>query len=177
MKLHTAGEDYLEAVLILQKKLGMVRSVDVARYMEVSKPSVCYAVGTLREGGFLTTDFFVDVTEEVMETIRAAERAEAAYERKMYRYKAQYSLDCENGIENAVLLKPQTPEMLLEEKQFQEQVYAAVMKLPEKQAKRIYARYYLGMTVNEIAEVEGVDPSRVRDSIRRGLKQLVKYLF
>ena len=50
MKLHTAGEDYLEAVLILQKKLGMVRSVDVARYMEVSKPSVCYAVGTLREG-------------------------------------------------------------------------------------------------------------------------------
>ena len=122
-----------------------------------------------------TTDFFVDVTEEVMETIRAAERAEAAYERKMYRYKAQYSLDCENGIENAVLLKPQTPEMVLEEKQFQEQVYAAVMKLPEKQAKRIYARYYLGMTVNEIAEVEGVDPSRVRDSIRRGLKQLGKY--
>ena len=122
-----------------------------------------------------TTDFFVDVTEEVMETIRAAERAEAAYERKMYRYKAQYSLDCENGIENAVLLKPQTPEMVLEEKQFQEQIYAAVMKLPEKQAKRIYARYYLGMTVNEIAEVEGVDPSRVRDSIRRGLKQLGKY--
>ena len=55
-------------------------------------------------------------------------------------------------------------------KQFQEQVYAAVVKLPEKQAKRIYARYYLEMTVNEIAEVEGVDPSRVRDSIRRGLK-------
>ena len=48
-----------------------------------------------------TTDFFVDVTEEVMETIRAAERAETAYERKMYRYKAQYSLDCENGIENS----------------------------------------------------------------------------
>ena len=66
-------------------------------------------------------------------------------------------------------------EMILEEKQFREQVYAAVMKLPEKQAKRIYARYYLGMAVNEIAEVEGVDPSRVRDSIRRGLKQLGKY--
>ena len=56
MKLHAAGEDYLEAILVLQKKQGMVRSVDVARYMEVSKPSVCYAVGTLREGGFLTTD-------------------------------------------------------------------------------------------------------------------------
>ena len=56
MKIHASGEDYLEAVLVLQKKLGMVRSVDVARYMEVSKPSVCYAVGTLREGGFLTMD-------------------------------------------------------------------------------------------------------------------------
>ena len=84
-------------------------------------------------------------------------------------------LDCENGIENAVLLKPQTPEMVLEENSFRSRVYAAVMKLPEKQAKRIYARYYLGMTVNEITEVEGVDSSRVRDSIRRGLKLLVKY--
>ena len=65
-----------------------------------------------------TTDFFVDVTEEVMEAIRAAERAEAAYDRRMYRYKAHYSLDCDNGIENAVLLKPQTPEMLLEENSF-----------------------------------------------------------
>ena len=120
-------------------------------------------------------DHFVEVTEDGLETIQAAERAEAAYDRRVYRYKAHYSLDCDNGIENAILMKPQTPEMLLEEKQFQEQVYAAVMKLPEKQAKRIYARYYLGMTVNEIAEVEGVDPSRVRDSIRRGLKQLGKY--
>ena len=48
-----------------------------------------------------TTDFLVDVTEEVMEAIRAAERAEAAYDRRMYRYKAYYSLDCDNGIENA----------------------------------------------------------------------------
>ena len=74
MKLHTAGEDYLEAMLILQKKLGMVRSVDVARYMEVSKPSVCYAVGTLREGGFLTTDenhylHLTDLGQDVAEKI------------------------------------------------------------------------------------------------------------
>ena len=77
-------------------------------------------------------DHFVEVTEDVLETIQSAERAEAAYDRRMYRYKAYYSLDCDNGIENAILLKPQAPEMLLEEKQFQEQVYAAVMKLPER---------------------------------------------
>ena len=122
-----------------------------------------------------TQDQFIEVSDEVAEVFVADARHEMAYQRRLSRHKAQYSLDCENGIENAVLRKLETPEMLLEEKQFQEQVYAAVMKLPEKQAKRIYARYYLGMTVNEIAEVEGVDPSRVRDSIRRGLKQLVKY--
>ena len=90
-------------------------------------------------------------------------------------FRSHYSLDCDNGIENAILLKPQTPEMLLEEKQLREQLYAAVMALPEKQAKRIYARYYLGMSVSEIAAAEDVDPSRVLDSIRHGLKQLAKY--
>ena len=44
----------------------MVRSVDVARYMEVSKPSVCYAVGTLREGGFFrqqTKSHYIHLTD------------------------------------------------------------------------------------------------------------------
>ena len=41
--LHASGEDYLETILVLQKKRGMVRSVDVARHMDVSKPSVCHA--------------------------------------------------------------------------------------------------------------------------------------
>ena len=66
MKLHASGEDYLETILVLQKKLGMVRSVDVARHMEVSKPSVCHAVATLRDGGFLTMDkdHFLHLTEQ-----------------------------------------------------------------------------------------------------------------
>ena len=74
MKIHASGEDYLEAVLVLQKKKGMVRSVDVARHMAVSKPSVCHAVATLRDGGFLTmdSDYFLhltDVGREVAEQI------------------------------------------------------------------------------------------------------------
>ena len=121
------------------------------------------------------TDVFIEVSSEVQEVFLTDKRAEAARQRQMYNYKAYYSLDCDNGIEKQVVYQPPTPEMLMEEKQLQEQVYSAVMNLPEKQAKRIYARYYLGMTVNEIAGVEGVDPSRVRDSIRRGLKQLGKY--
>ena len=56
MKIHASGEDYLEAVLILQKKQGMGRSIDLARHMGFSKPSISHAVGVLRDGGFLTMD-------------------------------------------------------------------------------------------------------------------------
>ena len=74
MKLHASGEDYLETILVLQKKLGMVRSVDVARHLEVSKPSVSHAVATLRDGGFLMMDedhllHLTDVGREVAEKI------------------------------------------------------------------------------------------------------------
>ena len=74
VKLRASGEDYLEAILVLHKKMGMVRSVDVARHMEVSKPSVCHAVATLRDGGFLTMDedhflHLTDVGREVAERI------------------------------------------------------------------------------------------------------------
>ena len=74
MKLYASGEDYLEAILVLKNKLGMVRSVDVARHLEVTKPSVCHAVATLRDGGFLImdSDYFLhltDVGREVAEQI------------------------------------------------------------------------------------------------------------
>ena len=120
------------------------------------------------------TDHFVEVTEDVLETIRDSERAEAAYDRRMYRYKAHYSLDCDNGIEKAIVQHPPTPEEILEDKQLRDQLYAAVMELPDKQAKWIYARFYLGMTVKEIAQAEDVDLSWVYKSIKRGLKCLGK---
>ena len=56
MKIHASGEDYLEAILVLQKKMGMVRSIDLARHMGFSKPSISHAVSVLKNGGFLTVD-------------------------------------------------------------------------------------------------------------------------
>lgn len=58
MKIHTSGEDYLEAILILQKQMGesAVRSIDLARHMGFSKPSISHAVRVLRDGSFLTID-------------------------------------------------------------------------------------------------------------------------
>ena len=58
MKIHASGEDYLEAILILQKQKGesAVRSIDLARHMGFSKPSISHAVGVLRDGNYLTMD-------------------------------------------------------------------------------------------------------------------------
>ena len=118
------------------------------------------------------TDVFVDVAEEVLAVIRGQEQDDAAYERRMYRH----SLNREDGIENDALNRPLTPEEILEQKHLREEVYAALMQLTAIQARRIYARFYLGMTVAEIARIEGADRRRVWESIRRGLKKLARLL-
>ena len=58
----------------------MVRSVDVAQHLEVTKPSVCHAVATLRDGGFLTMDkdFFLHLTD------LGREIAEQTYEKHRF---------------------------------------------------------------------------------------------
>ena len=80
MKLHASGEDYLEAILMLQKKNGMVRSIDLARHMSFSKPSISHAVGVLKNGGFLTVDEdgYLHLTEDGREV------AEKIYERHQF---------------------------------------------------------------------------------------------
>ena len=122
------------------------------------------------------TDVFVDVAEEVLAVIQGHQQDDAAYERRKFRHKAHYSLNREDGIENDAINRPLTPEEILERKQLREEVYAALMQLPAIQARRIYARFYLGMTVAEIARIEGIDRRRVWASIRRGLKKLEQLL-
>nr|WP_326185540.1 metal-dependent transcriptional regulator [uncultured Oscillibacter sp.] len=56
MSIHASGEDYLEAVLVLHRERGEVRSIDIARHLGFSKPSVSHAVSVLRSGGFLEMD-------------------------------------------------------------------------------------------------------------------------
>ena len=46
--LGVSAEDYLEAIFVLERQLGAVRSIDVARWLDVSKPSVCHAATLLR---------------------------------------------------------------------------------------------------------------------------------
>ena len=74
MTLGKSAEDYLEAILVLYQKHGNVRSVDLARHMGFSKPSISHAVGVLRNGGFLNVDedgflHLTDIGREVAEKI------------------------------------------------------------------------------------------------------------
>lgn len=56
MSVHESGEMYLEAILVLSKKNGFVRSIDVSEYLGYSKPSVSRAVGILKNGGYIQMD-------------------------------------------------------------------------------------------------------------------------
>lgn len=53
MALKESGEMYLETILILSKQKDIVRSVDVAEYMNFSKPSVSRAIGILKSNGYV----------------------------------------------------------------------------------------------------------------------------
>ncbi len=56
MALQESGEMYLETILVLSKKNGHVRAVDVSEYMGYSKPSVSRAVGLLKSGDFIVVE-------------------------------------------------------------------------------------------------------------------------
>ena len=77
MELHRAGEDYLKAILILQKQNHAVRSMDVAEMLSVTKPSVSRAMKLLREGGFLT----MDADKRICLTEAGREAAEQVFEK------------------------------------------------------------------------------------------------
>ena len=69
-----------------------------------------------------------------------------------------------------------SPYEIYERKATYEQLHAAISSLPDKQAKRIYARYFLGMSNAAIARAEKIGESAVRDAIERGLQNIEKFL-
>lgn len=62
MQIRKSAEDYLEAILVLSKQGGGVRSIDIATMLGVSKPSVSHAMKLLREDGYIAMDRYGTVT-------------------------------------------------------------------------------------------------------------------
>lgn len=99
MALLESGEMYLETILILSREQSIVRSVDVADYMNFSKPSVSRAMGLLKNEKFIEIDGKGGIT--LTKSGRA--RAENIYERHRVLTKMLESLgvDSETATEDA----------------------------------------------------------------------------
>ena len=77
MQINESIENYLERILILQKKKGCARSIDIAHELRVSKPSVSHATKLLRENGYIT----MDIENRILLSPSGREIAERMYER------------------------------------------------------------------------------------------------
>ena len=130
----------------------------------------------LRIGGTRSPEYSIEVSDEVAEVFLADARYEMAYQRRLSRHKAQYSLDCEDGIEYSACLHEPTPQELLERMELFIRLWNALNSLPEVQGRRVDACVILGKTYSEVAEAEGVDESAVRRAVERGLENMKKYL-
>ncbi|MSR93407.1 metal-dependent transcriptional regulator [Clostridiaceae bacterium 68-1-5] len=80
MKLHESAENYLETILILSKRLGNVRSIDIANELSFSKPSVSVAMKNLRLNSYIE----VDKDGHISLLEKGREIAEKIYERHTF---------------------------------------------------------------------------------------------
>lgn len=106
----------------------------------------------------------------------AFERQNNNFNLRAYRNGAWYSLDLGDDIETEAINLVSSAEnefMALQDKQ---SLYDALARLSDKQARRIYAHYFLGLSKSEIARKEGVNRISITNSITYGLKNLKKFL-
>ena len=121
-------------------------------------------------------DIYIEVSDEVAEAFLSFSKREKAQREKIRYHRAFYSLDAGDGIERDIVFVSASPQELYERKVSREELYSAINRLPEKQAKRVYARYFLGMTETKIARIEGVSVMAISKSIAAGLKRIEKIL-
>ena len=76
-KLRESGENYLETILILEKRNGIARSVDVANELNFSKPSISRAMTVLKEAGYVK----IGNINQLVLTPEGRKIAESVYER------------------------------------------------------------------------------------------------
>ena len=128
---------------------------------------------------FCTEDTFVEVSDEVWEVMRQAQREMNNYEcRKVYQ-RAYYSLDAYSWTENYALEHGRSPEEILLEREERAAHLRLLAALPEAlahapptQARRVHAYYIAGIRQPEISRIEGVHSSKVSVAIRRGLRNM-----
>ncbi len=123
-----------------------------------------------------SSDKSVEVENKVFESIKNSKNEVRAQNEKITYHKSYYSLNLDDGIEFRALFQGESPEEIYEKKLANKQLYKAILKLSKKQARRIYAYYFLDMSKAQIARLEGVSKASVGESIERGLANIEKIL-
>lgn len=123
-----------------------------------------------------TSDELVEVPDDIAEVLAEGRRDEAALRRRVTRNRAQYSLDCEDGIADTICMAEPTPQQIMERKERFCALWNALNTLPEVQGRRVDACVILGMSYRAVARAEGVSKTAVRKSVLEGLEQMKKYL-
>jgi Mn-dependent DtxR family transcriptional regulator len=77
MGIHESGENYLETILILQNKLGFVRSIDIANELDYTKPSISRAVSILKRAEYIT----MQENGQILLTEKGMQKAGEIYDR------------------------------------------------------------------------------------------------
>ena len=77
MSIHESGENYLETILILQNKLGFVRSIDIANELDFTKPSISRAVSILKRADYIT----MQENGQILLTEKGLQKANEIYDR------------------------------------------------------------------------------------------------
>ena len=128
---------------------------------------------------FCTEDTFVEVSDEVWEVMRQAQREMNNYERRKVYHRAYYSLDAYSWTENYALEHGRSPEEILLEREERAAHLRLLAALPEAlahatptQARRVRAYYIAGISQPKIARMEDVHSSKVSIAIRRGLRNI-----
>ncbi|QNM04440.1 sigma factor-like helix-turn-helix DNA-binding protein [Qiania dongpingensis] len=129
------------------------------------------------------TDVLVEVPDEVAEALLLLHRENNNREKKIWYHKAYFSLDCEDGIENAAIgwAQPSPEDYMVQAEEeaahelLLEHLQEALATLTPTQARRLHMRYMLGMKYREIAAAEGVGTSHVSQSVRAAVKKLRNY--
>lgn len=123
MNIHTSAEDYLETILLLSKKTGAVRSIDIVNDMGFSKPSVSVAMKKLREREMIVMD-----SDGL---IRLTEKGEKAAEKVYERHSTLYDWLVSIGVEE----KQAAADACRMEHVLSEDTFAAIKSLHEKAIK------------------------------------------
>lgn len=118
---------------------------------------------------------YIEVQEEVAEYLIERKRRDLADRRRMYRYRAEYSIDSEEWVTAHAVEHYFTTEEWYENRVLLDEIFRAILQLSNIESVRTYKRFFLGLSGREIAQNEGVTAGSVQCSLQSAREKIKIY--